>query len=470
VDLLGISALELTRLIKRKVVSLKEVVKLAADAISSKNPLINAVVSLRVEEALSEAEELEARMAKEGHSGLLLGVPILVKDLEDVKGMKTTYGSLAFRENMAFQDSLQVQRLKAQGAIVLGKTNTPEFGFTGFTKNRLFGVTKNPWDLSKTPGGSSGGSAAAVTAQMVPVATGSDAGGSIRIPASYCGCVGLKPTFGRIPLGPQFQGFGACIWTLGPLTRCVEDAWLYLRAAQGYHPLDPHSGIMDGGSLSTLQPPSGNLKICYSLDLGRYPVDPEVRELFEKAIIELSSLGHQLIPLKEEIPDLESTWWTYMAMDLAFQLKDVSQEKRAELSRSMVKTVEEVMGLSLAQLNKEREIRSRAFTAVQRIFKDFDALITPTTPTVAFQAEGPPPNTIDGRLVRLLDVVAFTYPFNLTGHPAISIRAGLTSQGLPAGLQIIGPMCGEGTVLSLAYQFQEATGCHKTWPSLQPKG
>lgn len=469
-DLLSISALALTHLIKKKEVSPREVVKLAADAIHFKNPVVNAVVSLRLEEALLEAGELEARLMKKGESGILLGVPVLVKDLEDVKGMKTTYGSLAFKDNLAMSDSIQVQRLKAQGAIVLGKTNTPEFGFTGFTKNRLFGVTKNPWDLSKTPGGSSGGSAAAVAAQMVPIATGSDAGGSIRIPASYCGCVGLKPTFGRIPIDPPFQGFGASIWTLGPLTRYVEDAWLYLKATHGYHPMDPHSGIMNWGTLEKLEPPSKGLRICYSLDLGHYPVEQEVKRLFEKALAEITSLGHELIPLEEEIPDLVDTWWTYMAIDLAFQLKDISGEKRSELNKSMVKTVEEIMSLTLNHLNMKREIRSRAFIAVQRVFEDFDALITPTTPTAAFQAEGPPPTTIDGKLVRLLDVVAFTYPFNLTGHPAINVRAGLTNQGLPVGLQIIGPMFREDIVLKLAYQFQEATKCHRLWPSLASKG
>ena len=209
------------------------------DRIDRVNPGLNAFVSLRPEAAMAEARALTEKVAAGKPVGPLAGVPLGVKDLEDTAGMVTSYGSLPFKDNLVQADSIQVARLKAAGAIVVGKTNTPEFGFTGFTKNRLHGTTRNPWNPERTPGGSSGGSAAAVAGGMVPLCTGSDAGGSIRIPASYSGCFGLKPSFGRIPVGPSpFLSYSAMI-VMGPLTRTVIDAALYMDCVAGYHPADP---------------------------------------------------------------------------------------------------------------------------------------------------------------------------------------------------------------------------------------
>lgn len=469
-DLSEFSALKIAEMVKGRRLSPLEVVRWTADAIAERNPAVNAVVSLRVEPALREAEGLERRIMKGEDLGLLLGVPFLVKDLEPVAGLPTTYGSVAYRQNIAKEDSIQVQRLKQQGAIVVGKTNTPEFGFTGFTKNRLFGVTRNPWDLSKTPGGSSGGSAAAVTAGMVPIATGSDAGGSIRIPASYCGCVGLKPTFGRIPFGPDFMGFGSHLWTLGPLCRYVEDAWIFLKATSGYHPADPHSGLRDLEIGDTLAPLKGPLRILYSPNLGGYPVEKEVKEKVDHVMEVCERLGHRVEEIGDRFVDVERTWWVYMGLDLAFQLGEGLIQNRPLLNRAMVKTIEDVLEIRLSELTDLRRIRGELFLQIQGLFRRADILATPTTPTVAFGAEGPPPETIEGQVVRLLDVVAFTYPFNLTGHPAVSIRAGLNSNGLPVGVQFVGPMLREDLILRLAWELQEEMGLHRSWPTLKVTG
>lgn len=465
-DISNISALNISKMVKDRQLSPVEVIRWAVDAINEKNPLLNAVTSLRIEAALREAKELEGLILKGQELGLLCGVPFLVKDLEHVAGLPTTYGSIAYKDNIAKEDSIQVKRLKKQGAIVLGKTNTPEFGFTGFTKNRLFGVTRNPWDPSKTPGGSSGGSAAAVTAGMVPLATGSDAGGSIRIPASYCGCVGLKPTFGRIPLGPDFMGFGSSIWTLGPLCRYVEDAWIYLKATSGYHPSDPHSGLSDLKAGDTLGPAKKPLRILYSPNLGGYPVERDVREKVDHVVKVIEKLGHKVEEIHERFVDVERAWWVYMGTELAFQLGEGFQKNKSLLNRAMVKTVEDVAEIKLSELMSLRKVRGEFFSKLQALFERADILVTPTTPTVAFGAEGPPPERIEGQVVRLLDVVAFTYPFNLTNHPAISIRAGLNSKGLPVGVQLIGPLLREDLILSLAYELQEEMGLHKSWPML----
>jgi Asp-tRNA(Asn)/Glu-tRNA(Gln) amidotransferase A subunit family amidase len=235
------SAVELARLIHCGEISPIEVMEEALRRIDEINPLLNAYVSLRAEEAFDEAKAMTEDLVAGKDPGKLAGIPIGVKDLEDVKGMVTSFGSVPFKDHRAVDDSIQVARLRRAGAIVVGKTNTPEFGYTGFTKNLLYGVTRNPWDLELTPGGSSGGSAAAVAACMVPAATGSDAGGSIRIPASYSGCFGLKPSFGRIPLGPVPFLQMHNLLTLGPITRTVEDAALYMDCVAGYHPADPTS-------------------------------------------------------------------------------------------------------------------------------------------------------------------------------------------------------------------------------------
>ena len=250
-------------LIRSRDISPLELMEETIKRIETINPVLNAFVSLRAEQALEEARIVTERLASGKEPGPLAGIPFGVKDLEDVEGMVTSFGSIPYKDNMALRDSIQVARLKAAGAIVVGKTNTPEFGFTGFTKNRLYGVTRNPWNKERTPGGSSGGSAAAVAGGMVCLATGSDAGGSIRIPASYSGCFGLKPSFGRIPV--TFAPFSHAelsslspkttsgrisaspfpfpqthrLMTLGPLTRTVSDAALYLDCVAGYHPTDP---------------------------------------------------------------------------------------------------------------------------------------------------------------------------------------------------------------------------------------
>ena len=232
---------ELVGLIKSKDLSPLELIEKTLKRIETVNPVLNAFVSIRADQAMEEARAMTEQLASGKEPGPLAGIPIGVKDLEDVKGMVTSFGSIPYKHNVARDDSIQVARLRAAGAIVVGKTNTPEFGFTGFTKNLLYGVTRNPWNLERTPGGSSGGSAAAVAGGMIPLATGSDAGGSIRIPASYSGCFGLKTSFGRVPRGPFPLVHTHPLWCMGPLTRTVEDAALYLDCVAGYHPCDPES-------------------------------------------------------------------------------------------------------------------------------------------------------------------------------------------------------------------------------------
>jgi len=384
-----------------------------------------------------------------------------------VKGMVTSFGSVPFKDNMAQQDSVQVARLKAAGAIVVGKTNTPEFGFTGFTKNRLFGVTRNPWNPERTPGGSSGGSAAAVASCMVPLATGSDAGGSIRIPACYSGCFGFKPSYGRVPLGPVSVHHISRTLTQGPLCRTVEDAALYLDCVAGYHPADqdslPGPGISYLESLNRLDK---SLKIGFSPTLGYARIQKDVMRLVEQAVKSFEQMGHRVEIWDGEIPEVGQAWSELTSCDIYAQVHRDLEKFRPELGKTLVMSLDHAKTLSLDNHIKNQKIRSDLNRALWEFFDRFDLLLTPTMPTEAFTAKGPPPGEIDGHPIPLLGAVAFTYPFNLSGHPAATVRVGLTNTGLPAGLQIVGPRHRDDLVLKSAHAYEQACPWNDLWPEI----
>ncbi|MBW2049431.1 MAG: amidase [Deltaproteobacteria bacterium] len=461
------SALELAGLIRSGDLSPVELMEETLKRIESVNRDLNAFVALRREEAMEEARVLGERLAAGGDPGPLAGIPVGVKDLEDVEGMVTSFGSTAYRNNRAREDSVQVARLRRAGAIVVGKTNTPEFGFTGFTRNRLYGVTRNPWNMDRTPGGSSGGAAAAVASGMVPLATGSDAGGSIRIPASYSGCFGIKPTFGRIPFGPAPLLPMTRTWTLGPLTRTVADAALYLDCAAGYDPADPAS--LPGPRVSflrSLEDPLPELRIGFSPTLGYARVQGEVMTLVEKAAGSFEQMGHRVEIWEGELPDVSGAWSHLMNLELFGLIRRDLDRIRPELGHTLLRSLNTAPSLSVNDLLRIQEVRTRLNRVLWEYFDGFDLLLTPTMPTVAFAAKGPPPAEIDGHPIPLLGAVAFTYPFNLSGHPAATIRAGLTESGLPVGLQIVGPMHGDDLVLRAARAYERSYPWNETWPEI----
>ncbi len=459
------SALELSRRIARKEISPLEVMQQTLDRIERVNPRLNAIVATCPETALAQARAATEAIAAGKPPGPLAGVPLAVKDLEDAAGLVTSYGSLAFADNLARKDSIQVARLRAAGAIVVGKTNVPEFGFTGFTKNRLHGTTVNPWNPERTPGGSSGGSAAAVAAGLVPLATGSDAGGSIRIPASYSGCFGFKPTFGRIPTGPSPFWTYSHLMALGPLTRTVADAALYLDCTAGCHPADPYSLPKPAFSyLQRLQDVPGRLKIAFSPDLGYAKVQKDVAALAERAALAFEAAGHSVTVWKGALPDAGDLWIPLVCTDIYAQMRPVPDTRRGQIGRALTAAVERTRGLTVAELTELQVQRAHLNREIETIFETFDLLLTPTMPTEAFAAGGPPPAQIDGCPVPLLGVVAFTYPFNLSGHPAASVPAGLTEAGLPAGLQIVAPRHRDERVLQAARILETLRPWNDRWP------
>lgn len=469
-ELWQLSTIELGRLVRAGKVSPRESIESALARIDAVNPSVNAFVHVCAERALEEAGRQEkALMAGQG-VGPLAGVPLGVKDLEDVGGLPTSFGSLPFRDYVAPQDSVQVARLRAAGAIVVGKTNTPEFGYTAFTKNRLFGVSRNPWDLERTPGGSSGGSAAAIASRMVPLVTASDGGGSVRIPACYVGAFGMKPSFGRIPLGPEPSHMLRWVDTVhqGPLTRSVKEAALFLDVAAGYHPADPDSlpppatSYLDGLE----QPLARRMRIGFSPDLGYGLVDADVRREVAAAVEVFARLGHDVEQIPTVFPDVGRGWAYASGSEVYAELAAAVAGKEHDLGKGFWSGAVAAGSLKVMEMGDIQRERFALNEVMRGIFEQYDLLLTPTLPTEAFAAGGPFPSIIDGRPVESpLHAIAFTYPFNFTGHPAATVRAGFGDHGLPVGLQIIAERHRDDLVLRAAAAYESERPMDR-WPDV----
>jgi aspartyl-tRNA(Asn)/glutamyl-tRNA(Gln) amidotransferase subunit A len=459
---------ELAAMIRRRELKPSELMAHTITRLEKVNPKLNAFVALRSEQALAEARALDEKIARREETGPLVGLPFGVKDLEDAGGLPTTFGSKPFRDHMPEGDSVQVARLKAAGAIVLGKTNAPEFGYTGFTKNLLFGVTRNPWNLERTPGGSSGGSSAAIAGGIVPLATGSDGGGSVRIPACYVGCYGLKPTKGRIPHEATLGMLG---WNdtsvLGPLTRTVRDAAMFMDAVVGYHPADPdslpHPGISYQALLERLPK---KLKIAFHPDFGELVQHDVAREI-ETAVGVFKQMGHEVAEIHDQIVDLGRDWQRLGGTESYAMLHEMFEKHRGDFGRAFLSGTEAAAETTWIRYGAAYRRRHRFNEWCRQIFERYDLLLTPTLPTEAFAAGGPPPSEIGGKPLRdVLCAVVFTYPFNLSGHPAASVRAGLTDAGLPCGLQIVAERQREDLVLQASYAYEQARPWNTRWPEI----
>ncbi len=461
-------AFELAGMIRRHELKPSELMAATIARIEALNPRLNAFCATRFDEAMAEARGLDETIARGAQIGPLAGLPLGVKDLEDAAGMATTFGSVPFRDNVAAQDSVQVARLKAAGAIVIGKTNTPEFGHTAFTRNLLFGASRNPWKLDRTPGGSSGGSSAAIASGMVPLATASDWGGSIRIPACYTGAFGLKPTQGLIPAGSHF---GMLQWAdfavVGPITRTVRDAAMYLDAVVGYHPSDPgslpHPKISYCGAIENSLP---RLRIGFHPDFG-HAVDPEVRDATVAAAMTFRELGHEVTILDEPVIETAQAWRTIGGAQTFAALNEYLEGRRQQYGRSFLASVENSAKTTWQDYGAAYRVRARFNEWLAAIFARFDLLLTPTLPTTAFGAAGPPPKVIGGKVIEdVMHALVFTYPFNFSGHPAASIRAGMTREGLPCGLQMVAERHRDDLVMIAAAAYERARHWNGHWPDI----
>jgi aspartyl-tRNA(Asn)/glutamyl-tRNA(Gln) amidotransferase subunit A len=448
---------------ERKAVELLEE---ALTAIDGGNERLNAFVHVDPDLAREAAERVDRTVAGGEDPGPLAGVPFGVKDLEDCAGMPTSHGSLLFKERGPVKaDSAHVERLRAAGGVPVGKTAAPEFGTLQYTRTKAWGVTRNPWDTARTPGGSSGGSAAAVSAGLVPFATASDGGGSTRIPASFSGLVGFKPSFGRIP---HPRGGESQTAVFGALTTTVRDAARHLDVTAGPDDRDrtslPAPRVSYERAIEELD--VSGLRAAWSPDLGFAVVDPEVEELTAAAADALVRAGGlQPIDYQVRLTDPVRTWLSAGAVDLWLSVEEDMWPSRADdLTPYPRRALEQTADFPVRKFARALRRRAQLEEDCAKLFEDVDVLLTPATAVPAFAAEGPPPPEIAGRAVDPGMSVPFTMLANLCWNPAVSVPAGLTSEGLPVGLQIMAKRHADDTVLRLARVFEDA----RPWPRLAP--
>jgi aspartyl-tRNA(Asn)/glutamyl-tRNA(Gln) amidotransferase subunit A len=466
-DILDLTLIELTEAVAEKRVSPVELMRVVLDRIDRTHEKINAVVAMVPrDQLLARAKESEARVAK-GQARPLEGIPLGVKDLEDAEGLVTSEGSVPFKDNLATHDSTQVARLKAAGAIVVGKTNAPEFGSTAYTKNLLFGVTRNPWNLEFSPGGSSGGSSAALAANVLPLVTASDGGGSVRIPAVFVGAFGMKPSFGRIPLGPSDRWHWIDTVHYGPITKTVADAALFLDVVAGPSETDPNSLPPAGYSFAKkLDEPVGKLRIGVSVDFGRYQVQDEVAAAFENSVKVFEALGHRLSRLEGGPPSMQAAWVFLNNVESYCHLGHMLPKHEEEFGRGFVAGVKSAKSTSWENLEMTITRRAQHTAWLANAFEKYDVLLTPTMPYDAIPARGPYPLEIGSQKFDKTPPSAFTAPFNVSGHPAATVRSGISTRNVPMGLQIVAGRHRDDLVLQLARAFERERPWHPHWPKI----
>jgi Asp-tRNA(Asn)/Glu-tRNA(Gln) amidotransferase A subunit family amidase len=442
--------------VRSREVSSRELVQHALDRIEELNERINAFVAVDGDAALADAARVDARIAQGHDVGDLAGIPIGVKDLEDAAGYVTTHGSAIFVDGLpAVRDSIFVTRLKDAGCVVVGKTNTPELGYKADTDNPTFGATRNPWDIERSPGGSSGGSAAAVAAGMVPLATGSDGGGSLRIPSSCCGLSGFKPSLGRVPSGGSRPPDWHHLSTKGPVARRMADLALVLDSVIGPDPTDLRSLPMPEPSwLGAIDVPKVPARIAWAPTLGYATVDREIATICERAVGVMADLGAEVVEV-ERVFDVDPVG-SWLVLANTYNLRTLwsvhGSEDWAKIDPGLAAQIEFVSNLPGVEMVKAEDQCHLLNCRLVDLFHTVRLLVTPTI------ASAPPvsgmPGTIDGEPD--VNWVRFTYPFNMTRSPAATVCAGFTSTGLPVGLQMVGPQHADLVVLRAAAALEAA--------------
>ena len=458
------SATELVAAFKRRKVSPVEAVDAVLARIERLDPQLNAYCLVTAESARKEARWAErALMKRSAALGPLHGVPFSVKDTITTKGVRTTFGSKLFEDHVPEEDAPAVERLKAAGGILLGKTNTPAFGFLGVTHNMVFGATRSPWNLGRTPGGSSGGAGAAVATGMAPLALGTDGGGSIRIPASFSGIFGLKPSFGRVPVYPFSAAWS--VSHVGPMTRTVADAALALSVIAGPDERDVSS--LPGERADYVKSLKGSLKglrVAWSPTLGYATVDSEVLAAAERAAGRWKKFGCRLERVDPGFKDPRQAWEVIFCGGIAVRLASALPERRADIDPGLVKLIEEGLTWPATKFVQAWFDRLQFWDQARKFFAKYDLLLTPTVACPPFQVGLEGPGIIDGKPVSNYEWIPFTFPFNLTGQPACTVPCGFTRDGLPIGLQIVGRRFDDATVLQAAALFESA----EPWAATRP--
>lgn len=458
-NLASVPASEQRQLIADKEVSPVELTAMYLERIERLDPQLNAYLTVARDDAMAAAQAAETAVMRGDDVGELHGVPISIKDLEMTKGMRSTSGSLPFKDRIPEADSIVVERVKAAGAIILGKTNTPEFGHRGTTENLLADACRNPWNTDRTPGGSSGGAAAAVAAGLCALATGSDGGGSIRIPASFCGVYGIKPTQGRVP---RYSGVPAApvanqISQSGPITRTVRDAAILLQALAGHDARDTGSLRQPPGDYTAaLERDIDGLRIGWSADYGYAPVDPEVVDICGNAAQAFEQLGCNVEESELALNSPQEAFRVIFASNTYAASGYLLNENAHELTDYFREAMEFAATLAAADYARALGEIDAMRAQFDALFERYDLLLSPTMAVPAFPIERHPAQ-IGGRAIDpFFGYLPFTYPINAIGHPAASVPCGFSSDGMPIGLHIIGRKYDEETVLAASAAFERA--------------
>jgi aspartyl-tRNA(Asn)/glutamyl-tRNA(Gln) amidotransferase subunit A len=463
-ELCWLSASDLAAMIRRRRVSPVEVVDAVLDRIGRLNPQLNAYVTVTGDEARRAARAAERALGpRRAQLGPLHGVPFSVKDLVFTKGVRTTFGTRLFSDHIPAEDAPMVARLRAAGAIMVGKTNTPTMGWLGATHNLLFGATRNPWRRDRTPGGSSGGASAAVAAGLAPIGVGTDGGGSIRIPASFAGIFGHKPSYGRIPTYPASAAWS--VSHIGPMTRTVADAALVMQVCAGPDERDQYS--LPGSGVNYLRAIRGGVKglrVAYAEDLGNLTaLDPEVRQAAARAARAFRELGCRVETVAPRWPSPAECWHEIFCGGVATRLLPY-RDRRDDIEPGLQTIIDTAAAAPPSRYVQAWFDRLAWWQHPRAFFGRYDLLLTPTVSCPPFPLGLDHPTEVAGRAVKPYEWIPYTYPFNLTGQPAASVPCGFTRDGLPIGLQIVGRRFDDATVLRAAAAFEQA----RPWVNARP--
>ena len=465
-----LTAVELARRIRSKDLSCVEVMQAHLAQIDRVNPKVNAIVTYHPEQALEGAKAADAALQRGDAVGALHGLPVAHKDLVDTAGVRTTYGSPIFADHIPQRDMLMVERLKQAGAISVGKTNTPEFGAGSQTFNEVFGATLNPYDLTKTCGGSSGGAAVALACGMLPIADGSDLGGSLRNPSNFCNIVGFRTAIGRVPVWPSQTPWSA-LAVQGPMARTVQDTALMLSAIAGPDARCPVALTDDGEAFNplahSLDRDFNGVRIAWSSDMGGLPVDPRIVSVIEAQRGAFGELGCDIDEACPDFSDANEVFMTMRAAGMAATRADMLETHRDQLKDTVIWNIEEGMKLNAADVGMAEVKRAALFERVRKFMDTYEFMVFPVSQHPPFDVTQPYLTEVNGvPMETYIDWMRSCYYITATGHPAISVPCGFTGDGLPVGVQIVGRHQSEFSVLQLAYAFQQATGFWKQRPAI----
>ncbi len=462
-----LTAVELVEKIVSGEISAEETMEAHLAQIEKVNPQVNAIVTLLPERAIEEARKVDEKFVKGVSTNPLHGLPVAHKDLVQTKGVRTTFGSLIFKDFIPKKDALLVERLRKAGAIMIGKTNTPEFGAGSQTFNKVFGETRNPYDLSKTCGGSSGGAAVSVACRMLPLADGSDLGGSLRNPTNFCNVVGFRPSVGRVPSWPNESGWDSFAVD-GPIARTVKDTALMMSVLAGPDLRCPIS-LPESGNLfrDPLEKNLKGVKIAWSSNLGGLPVDTRVIETLEEHLRVFEDLGCIVEEGFPDFSDADEIFKTFRAWFYELKFGSLLKEHRGKMKDTVVWNIEygrKILGKELGEMEVKR---TALFRRVIEFMSDYDFLALPVSQVPPFEIENEFVSEINGiQMETYIDWMRSCYFISVTGQPAISVPSGFTNDGLPVGLQLVGKPQDDIGVLQLAAAFENATGFYNKVPDL----